>query len=91
MRVATLSWPGGYCSEAPIRRSLQRISVDVQTIYTPLPVWEPSMRSGVNSHHSHHTLEIHCRDGPHIELIPVYETKEGRALDQRTKRPKVNR
>ncbi|WP_098008703.1 hypothetical protein [Streptomyces sp. sk226] len=49
------------------------------------------MRSGVNSHRFYHAVEIHCRNGPHIELIPVYETKEDRSLDPRTKRPKFNR
>ncbi|WP_234363794.1 MULTISPECIES: hypothetical protein [unclassified Streptomyces] len=73
-------------------RSCERhISVDGQTVYTPLPVRELPMRSGVNSHRFYHAVEIHCRNGPHIELIPVYETKEDRSLDPRTKRPKFNR
>ncbi|WP_409471467.1 hypothetical protein [Streptomyces sp. HC307] len=66
------------------------LSVEGKTLYDPIPVREVEYRGGEESRF-YHILEIPCRTGPHVERIPVYETREDMALDPRTKRMRFNR
>ncbi|MDW4903941.1 hypothetical protein RB628_00925 [Streptomyces sp. ADMS] len=66
------------------------ISVEGKTLYNPIPVREVEYREGEESRF-YHILEMPCRKGPHVERIPVYETREDRVLDPRTKRMRFNR
>lgn len=77
---------------AAVGRSCERqITVDGKTIYNPLPVREFIARYGKKGWRFYHQIEIPCRNGPHTELIPVYETEDDRAIDPRTKRKRFNR
>jgi hypothetical protein len=73
-------------------RSCERqLTVDGKTMYNPLPVRELIAREGKSGWRFYHFVEIPCRNGPHTELIAVYETEEDCAIDPRTKRMKFNR
>ncbi|MFE2844794.1 hypothetical protein ACFXKS_14710 [Streptomyces scopuliridis] len=69
----------------------RRLTVDGKTMYNPLPVRELLVREGKSGWRFYHSIEISCRNGPHTELIAVYEKEEDSAIDPRTKRMKFNR
>ncbi|WP_432111666.1 hypothetical protein, partial [Streptomyces sp. YPW6] len=66
-------------------------TVDGVPLYNPLPVRDTPVREGKKRFRFYHDVEIPCPHGPHRELIPVYETREDRALDPRTQRTRFNR
>ncbi|MFC5027869.1 hypothetical protein ACQFX6_17390 [Streptomyces sp. DSM 41987] len=72
-------------------RACERLlTVEGKTLYNPIPVREVEHRNGEETRF-YHVLEMPCRNGPHVERIPVYETREDRSLDPRTKRMRFNR
>ncbi|MDI5971412.1 hypothetical protein POF50_019070 [Streptomyces sp. SL13] len=66
------------------------ITVEGKILYDPIPVRQVEYRLGEESRF-YHLLEIPCRNGAHMERIPVYETQEDRLPDPRTKRIRFNR
>ncbi|MET9080785.1 hypothetical protein ABZX77_02635 [Streptomyces sp. NPDC004237] len=68
----------------------RHITVEGETLYTPLPVRELEFRKGAQARF-YQRLEIPCPHGAHTVRIRVDETKEDREIDPSTKRKRFNR